>query len=373
MRSIYAVIKYSGVNKKLGFLFGNTASAPCYDVDDISFHPAFSGSEFSGGFMHGYAQQTVFAGNIWTNGVRIASAPLLNFPMATNEFVLLELHPSAGVCAGEIARDRNNADRMGGFAIAELLVYERELSEREKVATRNYLNAKWFNKTAEALPDTPEKSSLHSSSSSLQLEGGNAIVDTDDNAGFVNVGGTGMLVKKGTGTLTIKDISALDGTLNVLEGTAVLKGTDASATPELVTDGIVYHADATKGITATTNANGVVCVSRWDSQTDNGYYAVRSGGSDAAYQKLIYDEDVGMPAVDITGYNVCFMWKDASGNDLILSNIRSVFWMVGSQNGGGWLLGGGTNSAGELSYVWHRGIHYTTNLEFGVSVSKACR
>ena len=369
IRSVYAVIKYHGVNKKLGFLFGNTKSAPCYDVDDISFHPALSGTEFSGKFMHGYAQQNVFAGNIWTNGVRIATAPLLSFPMVTNEFVLLEMHPSAGVCAGEIGRDRNVADRMGGFEIAELIVYERRLSEREKIATRNYLNAKWFNKTAEAMPDPPEKSALHSSSSSVQIDGGNLIVDTDDDAAYVEVGGFGTLVKKGNGTLTIKDISALDGTLNVMEGAAVLKGMDTAVMPEFVTNGVVYHADSTKGITATTNANGVVCVNRWDSQTDNGYYAVRSGGSDGTFQKLIYDPEVGMPTVDITGYNACFMWKDEAGNDLNLSNIRSVFWMVGSQNGGGWLLGGGTNSSGELSYVWHRGIHYTTNPDTGAQVA----
>jgi hypothetical protein len=168
---------------------------------------------------------------------------------------------------------------------------------------------------------------------------------------------------------TIKDISALDGTLNVMGGTTVLKGSDADVIPEFVTNGIVYHADSTKGITATTNANGVVCVNRWDSQTDNGYYAVRSGGSDVTFQKLIYDPEVGMPTVDITGYNACFMWKDEAGNDLNLSNIRSVFWMVGSQNGGGWLLGGGTNSSGELSYVWHRGIHYTTNPDTGARVA----
>ncbi|MBQ3097991.1 MAG: hypothetical protein IJC66_07520 [Kiritimatiellae bacterium] len=48
--------------------------------------------------------------------------------------------------------------RMGGFASAELLVYERELSEREKVATSNYLNAKWYKNGTKV---TPTSASVH--------------------------------------------------------------------------------------------------------------------------------------------------------------------------------------------------------------------
>jgi hypothetical protein len=61
----------------------------------------------------------------------------------------------------------------GGFRMGEMLVYERELTERERVATRNYLLKKWFAKTdAElaALPEAPEQASIGYSLKTLVVD-----------------------------------------------------------------------------------------------------------------------------------------------------------------------------------------------------------
>jgi hypothetical protein len=52
--------------------------------------------------------------------------------------------------------DRTNTGRIGGFALGEVIVYEHPLSEREKVATRNYLLRKWFpGKALSPMPEAP--------------------------------------------------------------------------------------------------------------------------------------------------------------------------------------------------------------------------
>ena len=90
-------------------------------------------------------------GGCFTNGV---STIVSNFHVPLGEYFLLELHPSVGYSGGVMGLDRTKTDRIGGFAIGELIVYEHPLSEREKVATRNYLLRKWFpDKTLSKMPE----------------------------------------------------------------------------------------------------------------------------------------------------------------------------------------------------------------------------
>ena len=58
------------------------------------------------------------------------------------DFQLTELYPSGATHVSALACDRGTLS--GNARYAEVILYERELSEREKGATRNYLTAKWF-------------------------------------------------------------------------------------------------------------------------------------------------------------------------------------------------------------------------------------
>ena len=93
-------------------------------------------------------------GETYTNGVKIAAENIKQIYPLEDEWQLVEAHTVAGVHASAIGGDRDN-EGSGGMALAEVIVYERELSEREKVATRNYLLKKWFGKTDDEL-EAPE-------------------------------------------------------------------------------------------------------------------------------------------------------------------------------------------------------------------------
>ena len=362
IRSIYMVV---GMQAGGGFLFGGSAGDPMRDVDSIDFHAAYKTIDgktvYSGpaGLFQGYGVQDPFSistgGAMFTNGVQLAS---LATPMPTNCYFLLELHTSAGVSASQIARDRNLGDRMGGFRVGELLVYEHVLSAREKVATRNYLMRKWFDADPVELPDAPDVTELPL----RELEVNKALAhDADAAEEYVRLTGEGVFTKTGAGALTFADLSSFSGSVNVAAGALKVTGCDPYAAAELVEEGIIYHADATTGLTTTTNANGVICVSTWQSRAADGTLARRSGGN-ADCQKVVFDRDVGYrPTVDMNGYNACFVFEDGTGAHRNLAGIKSAFWMIGSQNGGGFLMGGGTNAAGELTYAWHRGIFNAPN------------
>jgi hypothetical protein len=68
-------------------------------------------------------------------------------------FQLSEIYPNGSVHVSSLC-GYSGSDRFhGGAKIAEVILYERELTEREKVSTRNYLMGKWFNREPQPLPE----------------------------------------------------------------------------------------------------------------------------------------------------------------------------------------------------------------------------
>ncbi|MDD4025090.1 MAG: hypothetical protein PHN85_04110, partial [Kiritimatiellae bacterium] len=90
----------------------------------------------------------VSQGEIYTNGIAVTRAAV----MQPGVFTLTEFHPVAGAHISALGTDREVERLTGGIRMAEVVLYERELSDREKVATRNYLMQKWFNAAPAALP-----------------------------------------------------------------------------------------------------------------------------------------------------------------------------------------------------------------------------
>ena len=170
MRAIYAVIKYhghdaAGNGPRLGFLFSNQAAstgvAQIGESDALDFHP-----DVSNGWTDMFLQsdREELKGGCFTNGV---STIVSNFHVPLDEYFLLELHPSVGYTGGVMGMDRTETGRIGGFAVGELIVYEHPLSEREKVATRNYLLRKWF--PGKALSQMPEPTAAEPFGGNLTL------------------------------------------------------------------------------------------------------------------------------------------------------------------------------------------------------------
>ena len=98
--------------------------------------------------INNQSSYNVRAGKAYTDG-NLINVTLENY-LPEEGFQLTEFYPLAASHISAIACDRGTIG--GNVRYAEIILYERELSERERTATRNYLRSKWFGAEAEELP-----------------------------------------------------------------------------------------------------------------------------------------------------------------------------------------------------------------------------
>lgn len=97
-------------------------------------------------------------------------------------YELVELHLPAGAQFNAIGNGFESYVH-GGFRMGEMIVYERVLTERERVATRNHLLKKWFAKTdaeLSALPERPGQAPIGYCLQSLVVDFSGERVDRPD-------------------------------------------------------------------------------------------------------------------------------------------------------------------------------------------------
>ena len=160
--------------------------------------------------------------------------------------------------------------------------------------------------------------------------------DTQANAVTLTgiISGSGALTKVGAGTLTLTASNTYTGATVVQAGTLELGNLGlpaAAGTPEL-------WLDASNASTLVTSGN---VVTQWNSSV-GGMFATGEGSP-----TLVSNALNGMPVVNFGAWG-SGEWMQLSSD---LNDIRTVFWVLGSQNGGGWLLGNGFGG----SYPFCRG------------------
>ena len=120
--------------------------------------------------------------------------------------------------------DLNGGNSAGGCKIAEVVLYDRVLTEQERLDTERYLMKKWNCGThpADRVPSV---------GTMTFNDGTPAVIDTDAEMTIGTVAGSGTVVKKGAGTATVgmfaQDVSALaleGGTLAIGSGVTVADG-----------------------------------------------------------------------------------------------------------------------------------------------------
>ena len=84
---------------------------------------------------------------------------------------LYEVHLPVGAHISGICNKNDESNFSGGGRIAEMVVYERALSAREKVATRNYLMKKWLGTPDEALQPLPAETPVTRSLAGISGDG----------------------------------------------------------------------------------------------------------------------------------------------------------------------------------------------------------
>ena len=306
------------------------------------------------------ACKMVANGDLYTNGVKAAVSTCCP-PM--NEFRLVEIHTTGGAHVSGLGGDRSGNPSfnksLGGCRIGEVLLYERELSEREKVATRNYLMRKWFGVEPDP-SDFPEKPAVEDFGGVGELSapaGETNAVDVAESFSAGRITGAGTLVKEGAGTLTVADVSDFGGTLSVEDGVLALTGAPPDESAALVADGRILHMDASEGLSTATNETGAITVESWRSLLDDGWEAVPFGsGKSAPVPPEVFARSLaGRDIVEMRSGKKQALRLRKDGVYATLGNIHSVFWVIGSQEGGGWLLGGGTNAINGTLYTFHRG------------------
>ncbi len=367
MDSVRSAFVVWGAQNNGGFLLGsNQAASPRYGSNNMlfDFHRGVVDGEFTaaspllnpnGTLAH------VYGGEIYVDGVRT------NYQYVPKaDYQLVEIHTKGGAHVSALAMDRGGWDRRGGQRLGEVLLYERKLTERERVATRNYLMKKWFGREPEALPPAEATDAAGISYSVISVDGARTLpVEEDSSAGEVQ--GAGVLEKTGAGALTVGDLSSFTGVVRVAEGTFALTGETAAVAAEYPSDGVVFHADAEYGVSLVTNAMGVAKVSAWESRHDPSWRAVPGWSQTASshFPSYLPAGMNGRPAVDMvyggTGADGWqFLRFQRDGAWARIPDARSVFWVIGSQQGGGYLLGGGTNQYNKVGHWnFHRGLRAT--------------
>lgn len=302
------------------------------------------------------AADMVSGGTFYLDGVETSCTDAL----PTGGYELIDAHTAAGAHMSALAC-KGGGSMYGGMRIAELIVYQRPLSEREKVATRNYLTRKWF--PARPLQELPECAAVDGTLSlgEIPVDGERAMA-VDGKVSAKRICGDGRLEKTGAAELSVSDLSGMAGTIAVEEGSLSVVGKPVSATPELVTSGRILHLDATAGLSLVTNADNTVSVTEWKSILGDGWTAIPGasiGTGQMHYPTLMPYELNDRPVVRMEyhgwakGEEYFLFMKD--GEQTMLEGIRSVFWVIGSQEGGGFLMGGGVDPVRGDRHAWHRG------------------
>jgi len=321
------------------------------------------GSQEGGGILLGSsaAENTQdFYRNAWSDSSRTifnasgtgASAALLNGlfylngyavnPAATSYngfFQLVEAYPTGPVKASAFAADRNVVNGNGCQRICEMILFNRVLSEQEKLNTAEYLMRKWFGR---GVPRAAAMSGV--SAISAEGEGSLGVASTND---FVSVGyytGSGDVVKTGEGTLVLNSIDIAERVLDVQAGTLVLKAGDPA---ERVPGDAFLHVDAAAA-NAFSNVvvNGTNFVEKWWHADGGAVYAQMRNTATRVRPHVLPNALNGLPVVEfgplLTGNPAnaiqCFLEFSTA-----CTNLRDAFVVIGSQAGGNTVLGTKSN------------------------------
>ncbi|HNX04926.1 MAG TPA: hypothetical protein PKI32_05455, partial [Opitutales bacterium] len=338
VRSAYIVRYTSGsaasVNGYKGGLLLGTKYALASNFCDFNYRSDSNGW-CNGPFGLETKSVTTLAGiTVYTNGIPLSALSSYLYDKSPQ---LIEVHLPAGAHVSALNCYGEDYLLSGGSAYGEILLYERELTDREKVATRNYLRKKWFGTADGDLTPLPEATVNPGMAFEVVVQDGDEIGSVD----VAKLSGEGNITKIGDGTLDLSDFLSYTGKLTVAAGTVKLNRGIPAQEPLLpARDALITRFDATKGVTTVA---GSTSVTRWDeAEGTNGWYAVPN--SDSYKPTCVNDATLSGNKIVKFGKNSgqALRFKNADDAYADLTGFYSVLWVIGSQEGGGFLLGGGT-------------------------------
>lgn len=341
VRTVYVVAANLGLG---AFFLGNQLRNAANRLDDQNLVEFARGAQVTEGGPYkllnaaGDFDWLNHLGDLFVDGTKVTRDAVLD-----NAWHLVEIHATGNGYASAIGRNAIGHYR-GGLILGEMICYDRPLTERERVATRNYLQKKWFGKTTfDPLPEKSEEA-VDVFYETFDVQDGHtyAVDDTMD-VGFIV--GAGDVQKSGKGTLAVRDFTTFAGRLDVAEGTVRMTGALPPVEPKMPEAIPALHLDASRAETLTLekDSSGDDRVTEWRSLTDNGWKAVpRATSVSSEKPKYLPDGDLGGRSTLRWGnYWPGMSFRDADNAAQYVMAPRAVLWILGSQEGGGVLLGSG--------------------------------
>jgi hypothetical protein len=187
----------------------------------------------------------------------------------SNGFYVVAVTTTNNASADCFARD--HLMHAGGQKLAEVVLYNRELSRSERQTAEAYLMQKWF-----ANPPPTDASAGAGQSASLTLESGSAFHASSDFR-TQNLTINGNASKTGSGRLTAGRITQSSGTFALGNGTLAVTGDMLSETQYVATvPAPAFHLDAcdyTNSMVVAPDGEGTLRVTRWADVSTNGFVA----------------------------------------------------------------------------------------------------
>ena len=356
---------------KGGMILGTVQTADPVSTNFVDFHFAKDGSGWPNGpFINPSGTKsvrTISGTQYLVDGTNVVYTAV-RYPTDGETYNLYEIHLPVGAHVSGLCCNGTDYLYSGGLRIGEVMLFERELTDREKVATRNYLMKKWLGKTDEELQPLPDAPEVPTSVSTLNLgvEDGDVLeIQPDDPLTASYLVGEGNVTKSGAGVLSIGDVVGFTGTVSVAEG--ILKVTSARPNfePRLpAPENRLVHVDASRGLQVASFANdgSLKRIMGWENLAGSGWTVTNKGSSASAHPYAYADNTLGGRTVvkfdqsSTTGLR----FVNPEGVQTNMYNMKSGLFILGAHEGGGFLLGGGETSNATSGVVspkdcFHRG------------------
>jgi len=305
------------------WLLGDTGTT------DAHFHRGTAGMMLYTGYRAG----GLVTGQTYLNGrvvdperTFLPNEPVvITFSLTTNTFA----RASAFACDRWVT---GKTSRTGDQKMCEVVLYNRYLPPAERRSVEAWLMRKW-------LPVQPPGYAVENDGETVGEiravpEAGMTAAVEVGTAASVSVGslsGTGALEKRGGGILKTAGFDDFAGPLKLSEGTVEVK---ARALPEpfLLPGGIAFHLDASAASRVLCDADGVSVTNLLDA-SGGPRYALPAEAQPRP--QWVANALNGLPVIDfgVSSNGCCLLW------DTSVKAVRTVFWVIGSQSGGGVLLG----------------------------------
>ena len=311
---------------------------------------------YQGLFAGGAGAKHLEAGEVWYDGTRTLPFGLYDDFTRTLHVVSGALHDSTAPV--EFIGAESDAANVGGIELAEILVYSRALTSRERREVNSCLRAKW------QTPDAAADWDLGSFSYPVSVNGHGNLAIVDGRVAIREIAMPSSRTafnKDGAGVLEVGRLSPEGMSLNVNGGSIGFRNPEGEVRKRMAADPSVW-LDASKAETLVPDPTNSALVCKWNDPRGKNHrgttiYATNALNKGTIYgrsPRLVNDTPMGRGALDFGPYADWNAWSnnamgEAGRMQISSAPFREGFMVVKSNDGtrfptfatGNWEIFGG--------------------------------